>query len=168
MYMLCQAIIIPLYFGFLLYCPNADFAGVVVDGKKVTIEQNRDSLASPVLTSKQLLSPSNSFKDSCHAGCGCSASDFDPVCSLGDGVTHFNPCLAGCATEVELQGNVTLYGDCACAPAVSSGDLSGLRVASRGFCSAAKCDYFYFALFVFLQVFFTFAATMPGLVASLR
>lgn len=27
MYIVCQAIILPLYLGFFLYCPNGDFAG---------------------------------------------------------------------------------------------------------------------------------------------
>ena len=38
----------------------------------------------------------------------------------------------------------------------------------QGVCDSARCSYVLFAGFVFLQVFFTFAATMPGLVASLR
>lgn len=28
MYIVCQAVILPLYLGFLLYCPNGDFAGL--------------------------------------------------------------------------------------------------------------------------------------------
>ena len=35
MYIVCQAVILPLYLGFLLYYPNADIAGVVADGAAV-------------------------------------------------------------------------------------------------------------------------------------
>ena len=51
-----QAVILPLYLGFLLYCPNADFAGVIADGAAVA-----------------------SAGDLGCADCACSRADYDPV-----------------------------------------------------------------------------------------
>lgn len=142
MYIICQALVIPLYLGFLLYCPNGDFAGVTTD--KVG----------------NFTYPDVSFRSECNLECeNCDISNFDPVCSLGDDVTFYNPCFAGCSSAF----NGSVFMECSCVS-----PLSELRVATRGQCESGKCSYIYFSLFLFLQLLFTFAATMPGLVASLR
>ena len=135
MYIVCQAIILPLYLGFLLYCPNGSVAGIH------TLDKGPFDLSS------------------CNQNCHCDISNYDPVCSLSDDVTFYNPCFAGCTQSL----NGSLFGDCSCFPSISTGGLG-----KKGFCDSAKCDYTYFAIVIFLQIFFTFAATMPGLVASLR
>ena len=38
MYIVCQSVILPLYLGFLLYCPNADIAGVISGGVAVAAD----------------------------------------------------------------------------------------------------------------------------------
>ena len=85
----------------------------------------------------------------CSRDCPCAAPGYyDPVCIEG-GVNYPNPCLAGCST-----GNLT-------------GCLCG-EVTAKGFCKDQICDKVKFSLVVFFQIFFTFAGTMPALVASLR
>ena len=140
MYIVCQAVILPLYLGFLLYCPNADFAGVIADGAAVAAGDGEGQLG-------------------CGLDCACSRADYDPVCSAASGnVTFFNACFAGCS-DVILDSGLATFANCSCAAS---------EVVSKGVCEDARCDYAPLAAIVFIQVFFTFAAAMPGLVASLR
>ena len=119
------------------------------------------------------------FGSWCNSHCSCALSDFDPICSVVDDVTFFNPCFAGCtarsssSSHSSHSSNSSLSVDfetCSCLTSVEGGGGGGAGggPAVKGYCESAKCDYLYFSLFVFFQVFFTFAATMPGLVASLR
>ena len=149
-----QAVILPLYLGFLLYCPNADFAGVIVDGQAA------------VASAGDL---------GCGLDCACSRADYDPVCSAAaaGNVTFFNACFAGCSDVVlDGAGGLVTFANCSCAGAAASAAAaaaaSSSSFASRGVCDEARCSYAPLAAIVFLQVFFTFAAAMPGLVASLR
>ena len=88
------------------------------------------------------------------------------MCSAAGNVTFFNACFAGCSDVVlDGAGGLVTFANCSCAAAASSGSSSFV---SRGVCDEARCSYAPLAAIVFLQVFFTFAAAMPGLVASLR
>ena len=145
-----QAVILPLYLGFLLYCPNADFAGVIADGAAVA-----------------------SAGDLGCGDCACSRADYDPVCSAAAGnVTFFNACFAGCSDVVlDGAGGLATFANCSCAAASAASAAvasPSSSFVSRGVCDEARCSYAPLAAIVFLQVFFTFAAAMPGLVASLR
>ena len=141
-----QAVILPLYLGFLLYCPNADFAGVIADGAAAVASSAGGDLG-------------------CGLDCACSRADYDPVCSAAGNVTFFNACFAGCSDVVlDGAGGLVTFANCSCAGAVSPSS----SFVSRGVCDEARCSYAPLAAIVFLQVFFTFAAAMPGLVASLR
>ena len=87
-----------------------------------------------------------------------------------------------CALNLSSLSRVAgLLGSCENTCCRSDRDASGLAAAasiaaaaasssfvSRGVCDEARCSYAPLAAIVFLQVFFTFAAAMPGLVASLR
>ena len=105
-------------------------------------------------------SGSNDLYGECNAGCGCAVADFDPICSVEEDVTYISACFAGCSARAESSNTSSTFSDCACLP--SGGP------AVKGFCESARCDFTPFAALVFFQIFFTFAATMPGLVASLR
>ena len=100
-----------------------------------------------------------------------SRADYDPVCSAAGNVTFFNACFAGCS-DVVLgdNGGIASFANCSCAAAgsVSAEAAASSSFVSKGMCDGARCDYAPLAAVVFLQVFFTFAAAMPGLVASLR
>ncbi len=173
MYILCQFVVLPLYLGFLAYCPSADVAGITVSYPGDDAGGAGFSAAHPKLSS------------ACNAGCagGCAgATDFDPVCGSligGEEVTFFNPCYAGCSAS----SNTSHFLDCGC----SGGEAATVQ---RGICQSARsagegsndhlvwfflkcffffrCDFTYFSIFLFLQIFFTFVATMPGLMAGLR
>ena len=94
-------------------------------------------------------------------------TDYDPVCSVADNVTFFNACFAGCSDVVSGEGGgIATFANCSCAAASGSASASGS--VSKGMCDGARCNFVYLAVIVFFQVFFTFAAAMPGLVASLR
>ena len=42
-----------------------------------------------------------SLDGTCNTGCGCSTSNFNPICGV-DGVTYYSPCHAGCFQEISL------------------------------------------------------------------
>lgn len=151
MYIICQTVVIPLYLGFLLYCPNGAFAGLTATD-----------------VAGHAYGPALDFASDCNGACAanCRLSEFDPVCSVADDVTFFNPCFAGC----RAAKNESVFTDCAClSPVEGVGPWAGLGgVATRGQCESGKCGFALFAGLMFLQIFFTFMATMPGLVASLR
>ena len=146
MYIVCQSVILPLYLGFLLYCPNTDIAGVIADGVAVA------------------------DGDLGCGDCACSRADYDPVCSAAGNVTFFNACFAGCSDVVLGDGGgIATFANCSCAAAAAPISItSSSSFVSKGVCDGARCNYAYLAVIVFLQVFFTFMAAMPGLVASLR
>ena len=150
MYIVCQAVILPLYLGFLLYCPNADFAGVISDGAAVA---------------------GGGSQLGCGLDCACSRADYDPVCSAAGNVTFFNACFAGCSDvvlDVNNGGALATFANCSCAASEAADAATSSSFVSKGVCDGAMCDYTPLAAIVFLQVFFTFATALPGLVASLR
>ena len=88
---------------------------------------------------------------------------YEPVCHLSTGTTYFSACVAGCteASSVAVT-NKTIFHNCACLEAASAGDY-----VIPGACPS-DCNHLYFSILLFLNILFTFVATMPGLVASLR
>ena len=187
MYLLCQAAILPLYFGFMYHCPTGMYAGVNYD-----LNVND--------ASKNYVSES-SFNSVCQNNCTCSAyikqdlsslriysATYEPVCGLVDKVTYFSACHAGCQFESTYENQTAFYG-CTClydpngrnnvtineltnpvkTSDFNSNDLKRqLGIVLNGECERDSCSSIPLVVIIFFQVLFTFMATMPGLVASLR
>ena len=91
---------------------------------------------------------------------------YEPVCHLESGTTYFSACLAGCSSSALLgQNNATIFHNCACLLTDGATDENAYVI--PGVCPS-DCNHVYFSVLLFLNILFTFVATMPGLVASLR
>nr|XP_040570830.1 solute carrier organic anion transporter family member 4A1-like [Lepeophtheirus salmonis] len=104
MYIVCQLAILPLYLGFLLYCPNPPFAGV--------------NSAYPHVPYNEQLSLSAGCNTNCSANCD--VLSYMPVCGE-NGVSYFNPCYAGCKSN----GTNGILRDCLCIDGPESIALEG-------------------------------------------
>ena len=185
MYLMCQAAILPLYLGFMYHCPTGMYSGVNFD------LQTDDSAPKHISTS-------HGFNSVCKSNCNCPAyvkhedssfivysTTYEPVCSLLDKVTYYSACHAGCQFEMMYKNQTAYYG-CTCVQqnynhskeliaqnsSQSYTDTLDLKeqlgIVSNGPCEHESCSSVPLAVIIFLQVLFTFMATMPGLVASLR
>ncbi|XP_018053910.1 PREDICTED: solute carrier organic anion transporter family member 4A1 isoform X1 [Atta colombica] len=139
---------------FALNCPNLDFAGLTVPYQNIT---RRIAL---------------SLENTCNNGCGCSRSQFNPICGV-DGVTYYSPCHAGCYRETPIN-NVKIYSDCSCihAPAMNltsedTGDVVQYQAVNTT--CGSSCSYLWlFIVLAFCNMFMTFLCTMPALSSTLR
>ncbi|XP_030241130.1 solute carrier organic anion transporter family member 4A1 [Drosophila navojoa] len=125
---------------FLVSCPNAAYAGV-------TSAYDDQQMGLPL-----------TLEASCNANCGCSRSNYDPICG-SNGVMYYSPCFAGCGQE-EQQETLKSYSNCTCI------DHSG--EATNVMCESSCKSLPYFVGLCFVLMFFTFLATMPALSATLR
>ncbi|XP_032677729.1 solute carrier organic anion transporter family member 4A1 isoform X1 [Odontomachus brunneus] len=139
---------------FALNCPNLDFAGLTVPYHNTT--------------KKVALS----LENVCNSGCGCSKSQFDPICGV-DGITYYSPCHAGCYRETPIN-DAKLYTDCSCihAPAMNLtigeiGDVLSYEAINTT--CTSTCSYLWlFIVLAFCNMFMTFLCTMPALSSTLR
>lgn len=133
---------------FLVSCPNVEFAGVT------TAYAGAEQLQ-PGLGGFTLEAP-------CNANCGCSRSNYDPICGA-DGVMYYSPCYAGCSEE-QQQDTLKTYSNCSCI-----GQSTQLLPEATNVMCESRCQSLpYFVGLCFVLMLFTFLATMPALSATLR
>jgi len=146
--------VIPFIISFNLNCDNLPYVGV--NHNHTTEAQQRSYF--PVTA------PESALVTGCNLNCNCDTTHFDPVCG-SDSLMYLSPCLAGC-TEMTAKDNFT---SCGC-PATSS---SGFELEAPSFVTRSKClsDCGYLApnvVLMFIGITFTFGASMPAVVATLR